>query len=717
MSGAYESELWFRVARLTPRLRAQVRLHRTIYRGQVWHVMQDRGSGRFHRFSPEAQVVISLLDGHRDMDTVWRIAQKELPEGALSQDDILRLLAQLHGADVLLGDVPPDLDEMLDRGRKTRRKKVLQSVMNPLALRIPMLDPDGFLTATAPLVRWIFSPVGLLLYLALLAWGLSRAVVEWEALTTNSLDRLLTAESLVLLLIAYPIVKLIHELGHAYAIKRWGGEVHEVGLMFLVFLPLPYVDASDSLAFSSKWRRATVAGAGILVELGLAAIAMIVWSEAEGGLTRAFAFNVMLIGGVSTLLFNGNPLLRFDGYFVLSDLLEIPNLAQRANKYLGYLIKRYLLGLDRAQNPATAPGEPFWFVTYALAAFAYRIFITIAILLLVSSRFFAFGIVLAIWAVILTFGVPLAKHLHFLFTAPALRRKRGRAIGVAALSVAALAALLFAVRLPQATVAQGIVTVDGDRALHAAVAGSVIDLAVPQGAEVATGDVLLHMADPLLDARVALLEATARERRLRLAAAATASAAAAATAREALTHAEADLALARERRDALTLRATAPGRVVWTDPRDLPGRFLQQGDLVGYVTTFRDPVIRAVVPEADADLVRSATRSVDLRFASRPETIHPVASLREVPELGAALPSLALAGPGGGPFVLDPASREGDAPRAIGNLLQMELTLAAATSHDTIGERVYVRFRHPPSPLAARLWRRGRQVFLDRFGL
>ena len=106
-------------------------------------------------------------------------------------------------------------------------------------------------------------------------------------------------------------MKALHELGHSYAVKRWGGEVHEIGIMFLVFMPVPYVDASESAGFQSKWQRAFVGAAGILVEIFLASLALFIWLNAEEGLVRAFAFNVMLIGGVSTLFFNGNPLLRF----------------------------------------------------------------------------------------------------------------------------------------------------------------------------------------------------------------------------------------------------------------------------------------------------------------------------------------------------------------------------------------------------------------------
>ena len=178
---------------------------------------------------------------------------------------------------------------------------------------------------------------------------------------------MLEPASLVALWFSYPLVKLLHEFGHAFAVKRWGGEVHEIGILFLVFMPIPYVDASAASVFPGKHRRMVVGAAGIAVELFLAAIATFVWVSVEPGWTRHVAYAVMLVGGVSTLLFNGNPLLRFDGYYVFADAVEIPNLASKANRYVASLAQRFVLGMRRARVPETSPGEAPWLVGYAIA--------------------------------------------------------------------------------------------------------------------------------------------------------------------------------------------------------------------------------------------------------------------------------------------------------------------------------------------------------------
>ena len=333
---------------MRPRLRSHVEIHRQRFRRETWFIVQDQHSGKYFRLSPAANLIASLMDGRRSLQSLWETACAQYPDDPPTQTEVIRLLSQLHHADLIAGDMPPDIAEMGERHHEQTRKSLMSRLRNPLALRFPLFDPDRFLGATLWMVRWLFTVWGFMLWLGLIITGVTLVALNWGALTGGLSDRILSAENIALIALAYPLIKAIHELGHAYATKVWGGEVHEIGLMFLVFIPVPYVDASSSAAFPEKWRRVIVGGAGIMVELALAAIAMIVWINVEPGLVRAFAFNVMLIGGVSTLLFNGNPLLRFDGYFVLADAVEIPNLGQRSSKYFWYIIQRYLFGLKEA---------------------------------------------------------------------------------------------------------------------------------------------------------------------------------------------------------------------------------------------------------------------------------------------------------------------------------------------------------------------------------
>ncbi len=210
MAGSLYSPSWYRVAQLRPRLRSHAMIHRQTFRGQLWYVLQDQTSGHYHRFSPSAHLVISLMDGARTVQEIWDLACTKLDEDVLTQDDVVRLMAQLYRSDVLHGDVPPDIVEMTERADQLRRRKLAMSLLNPLALRLPLLDPERFVSATYPLVRPLFGWFGVALFLSVVAAALSLVGLHWPALTENITDRVLAAESIVLLVITYPLVKALH---------------------------------------------------------------------------------------------------------------------------------------------------------------------------------------------------------------------------------------------------------------------------------------------------------------------------------------------------------------------------------------------------------------------------------------------------------------------------------------------------------------------------
>jgi putative peptide zinc metalloprotease protein len=708
------SPSWYRVAGLKPRLRSHVQLHRQSFREQVWYVIQDHATGRFHRFSPAAHFMIGLMNGKRTIAEIWQLAGDRLGDDLPSQGEVIQLLAKLHHADVMHCDVPPDVAEVARRSDTVRRKTTLQSVKNPMAVRIPLIDPDRFLTATMPLVRPLLGWPGLCLWLGVVGYGVMLAGIHWSALTEDVVDRVMSVENLALLVVAYPLVKAIHELGHGYAAKRWGAEVHDIGVMFLVLFPVPYVDASAASAFPNKWPRALVGAAGILVEVFLAALGMIVWVDLEPGIVRAFAFNVMLIAGVSTLLFNGNPLLRFDGYYVLADLVEIPNLGARSNRYLLYLIQRYLFGVQDVETPVTAPGERGWFLAYGLASLGYRLFIMSVIVLFIAGRFFVVGVILAIWASIMMVVVPIAKGAWFVLTNPQLHGRRGRASATSGMAIAAVLALVFVVPVPYATVAEGVVWVPERSILRAGAEGFVVRVTAEPNSQVRAGDPIVALEDPLLGSRVRVLKAQVQELELRHGAAYVRDRVGAELIRERLNQAVAELDLARQKARDLVLLSPTDGELLLPMAADLPERFVHKGETIGYVVGARDPIVRVIVPQSDVDLVRQRVRAVDVRFANNIDSVISASIKREVPAATDRLPSLALSTVGGGAIYLDPAD-PGAPDKALESLFQFDLQLPAGTPLRGLGERVYVRFDHGDEALARRLYRQIRQLFLNRF--
>ena len=229
------SNWWYRVASRKPKLRSHARLHRHRYRGEVWYLLQDSASSRVHRFTPAARLIIAMMDGNRSVDELWAIANRQLGENAPTQDEMIQLLGQLHAADLLQSDVTPDVAELFARGEREEKARYRRSFANPMAIRIPLLDPDAFLNRFRGLIGLIWSKWGGALWLAVVLPAALLIAPHWPELSNNFTDRILAVDNLFLLYFVFPIIKLLHELGHATATKAGGGEVHDMGIVLLVF--------------------------------------------------------------------------------------------------------------------------------------------------------------------------------------------------------------------------------------------------------------------------------------------------------------------------------------------------------------------------------------------------------------------------------------------------------------------------------------------------
>jgi len=503
------SSSWYRVAELRPRLRSHVRIHRHHYRGELSYVLEDRISRRMHRFNPAAHYVIGLMDGRRTVQQIWDAAIDRFGDDAPTQDETIRLLGQLHAAEVLQSEVTPDVAELLRRARKGKPRTWVQNLRSPLAVRIPLFDPDRFLERWLPWYRPLFGWWGFALWCLVVGWGVYAAASHWGELSRDFSDRVLAPQNLLLMWLVFPLLKLFHEFGHACATRSWGGEVHEMGIMFLVLMPIPYVDATAASAFRRTRRRVLVGAAGMVVEVFIASLALFLWLEVQPGVFRAVLYNVMLIAGVSTVFFNANPLLRYDGYYILSDLIQIPNLRNRAQQYLAHLVETRLFGLKLAEIEASR-GEKRWFVFFAIASFLYRTFIMLAIALFIASKYMIIGVLLALWALFASFVIPLAKGVGYLVAHARLRRNRLRALGVTTAIVGALAVLLFVVPVPLWNRAEGVIWVPDDALVRAGAEGFVTKVAVDPGSIVQRGRPLVLAENLELEPKIRVLEAQLR---------------------------------------------------------------------------------------------------------------------------------------------------------------------------------------------------------------
>ena len=709
---ALYSQSWYRVGGIKPRLRNHVQIHRQVFRDKEWFVLQDHSSGKFHRISSEAYFIIGLMDGKRTMGDIWEAACLHLEDSIPTQDEVINLLSQIHQFDGLQSDLLPDMNDLSQRNLREKRSKIVSYLASPTSLKFPLLDPDSFLTRTMPLVQPLFGWFGLILWVSVVIYGLLQAGIHWSELTSNITDQVLSLENLFILSLVYPVIKIIHEFGHAYAVKRWGGEVHDMGVMLLVFMPLPYVDATSSYSFRNKYQRMLVGAAGIMVELFLASLAIMVWLNVGPGAVRSIAYNVMLIGSVSTVLMNGNPLIRYDAYYILSDFLEIPNLASRSNAYLSYFIKRRLLGIKELASTAQTAGEACWLAAYGLASFIYRMIIMTAITIFIAGKFFIIGIVIALWTMISFILLPLVKVVRHMSADSLMQRYRVRAVFAGVIVAGLVIGVVAGMPIPSFTVVEGIVWVPEESQVVAGADSFIVKIIATPDSKVRRGDPLIFCEAPKLDKEVHLLKANLSEVEARYQLSRATDRAATGVLADELQKTRAELSHARERAGGLIIRSPSDGVFLLPLAEDLPGRYVKKGSPLGYTVDFSKAVIRIAVDQDYIELIRNKTRKVEGRLAGNLKTIIPATVVRDVPAASSELPSMALSIGGGGTIAMDPDKSA--KPQAFKKHFIFDVILPA-TEFNRVGERAFVRFDHFPETLAMRAYRNVRRVLIKKF--
>lgn len=713
------SDAWYRAATLRPVLRAQVRIHRHTYRGQRWHVVQDLTTGQFLRFDALAYRAISLMDGVRTVDDIWHLLVREHADAAPSQDDLIKLLTQLYQANLLRTDQRADVTELVERGERNRWNKLKSMFMNPMSVRIPLFSPDRFMGVVVSAVpAWVWTVVLALWTLLIVAGGVTVAM-HWQPLTDDLSAQVFTPEKMLSLVLIFPVLKAIHEFGHCLALKALGGTVHEVGLMFLIFVPIPYVEASQSYTFASKWQRMLVGAAGMIIEVGVAALCALLWVDASAGLFKSVLHQTLILASVTTVVFNANPLLRFDGYYILSDWLEMPNLANRANKVVQSWVKRRVFGVEE-NPPQETPGELRWLVPYAFGSHIYRLMVTFTIVLLVAEHYLGVGLVLAGWSLWNSILKPFFKYLQYLAVDPGLQGRRRRAVTATAATLLTTGAMAFGVPVDSATTAEGVVWASEQSRVRVPVSCFGDQQFVQPGERVKTGQPLFVCSDPGYQSEVQREAARLDEAQRKSALARTLDRVQWATSQSQVQLQSERLRRARERAKETVVVSPHDGWFVPASPALIEGRYLARGEVIAHVVERQHLSMMAVVSQATVDRVRQHTREVEVRLAQNIWTPYPSRVLREVPAGQRELPSLALAIEGGGEIGLDPkANAKGDKPEpvALDHFFQFELVPEQGLLPEHLGGRVYVRFEHPAEPMGVQWYRQVRQMFIRRFAV
>jgi len=709
------SESWYRIASERIFLRPVVNVRRQMFRGERWVVLENPFSNQYFRLRPEAYEFVARLSNERTVEQAWQECLNRFPDTAPGQEAVIQLLSQLYSANLLQYDTATDSAQLFERYKKRRQREIGFRFLNVMFMRFPLFDPDAFLIRTMPWVGKLISPMGALIWLLVVGSGVVVAINNFTDLRAQG-QGLLAPNNLFLLYLGLVLVKACHEFGHAYFCRKFGGEVHVMGIMLMIFTPMPYVDATSAWGFRERWKRMLVGGAGMIVELFIAAIALFFWAHSAPGVAHQLAYNIMFVASVSTLIFNVNPLMRFDGYYILSDWLDIPNLNQRALMHLRHLAETYLFGVKQSESPANSRSEAAWLTVFGITSGIYRVIVFAGILLAVSDRFLIVGMVMAAACLISWVATPAVQFFRYLTASSRLARVRTRAYLVTGALAAVLVILLALVPFPYSFRAPGVVMATQRVVLVTKAAGRVAAVLAKPGGQVQAGQPLVQLQNSELDLALAAAQARLDEVNVRFLQAMKENSADIAPLTALRASAEAQFSKLNADKTNLIVRAPFSG--VWVSPQmeERVGSWLERGGDMGLVLNPASYQFVATVMEEDVNgLFGRNIHGADVRLYGEAGVDLPVATWKVIPGAQQVLPSAALGWAAGGEVpVTTENNSQGD--KAVEPFFEVRGDLAAQKGITLLdGRSGKIRFQLANEPLLPRWIRRLWQVLQKRY--
>ena len=497
---------------------------RQVYQGQAWWVVKDPIALAYFRFRPEEYALLDMLDGSKSLEELKEHFEARFPPRRITVEELARFVATLHRSGLVIGDRPGQGPQLFERRRQRIWKQWVAWISNIMSLRFRGIDPDKILAKLDPWFGWLFTPPAVAAAMVFVSSALVLVLVNFETFRSKlpEFHQFFAAGNWLYLAIALAVTKVLHEFGHGLSCKHYGGECHEMGMMLLVFTPCLYCDVSDSWMLPSKWKRAAIGAAGMYVEVIIASIATYMWWNSHAGVFNQLCLDVMFVSSVSTILFNANPLLRYDGYYILSDVLEIPNLRQKANTILGRLASRLCLGIKQPEDPFLPQRNLGMFALYAVASSLYGWMVTASIFLFVWNVFKPYRLEVlgqllaagALWGLVVR---PVHGMIKFLNVPGRRDEVKSRNVMITAAVATAVVAAIALIPLPQRVWCAAELRPRGEETVYVSVAGTLETLSVKPGQVVARGAELARLTNVDLDLQIADLEGRAAQSRTRLA--------------------------------------------------------------------------------------------------------------------------------------------------------------------------------------------------------
>ena len=653
----------------------------------TYYHIEIPSSSKFFKIGYAEYIFISLLDGETSFAHALAISSQSLGSDALSEQQATEVLFWL-----LENGLAVTTDASVAPQTEDEKKQGIWKNLNPFWMKIPLGKPDRLLDHANGLLGWIFHPTAILISLLAMGLAVVSLITQWDRFAVSA-GALFSTSNWIWMLITWVVLKIVHEFAHAIVCKRLGGTVKQTGIIFILFAPLAYVDVTSSWRFQSRWRRIAVAVAGMYVELLIAAICLFFWTYTRNELVAYHLVNVVMMASISTLLFNANPLMRFDGYFVLADFWGIPNLYQEGGKAVTKSINWIFYGQHETAKRCEVHRLPRLIRVYGFACAIWKVLVFAGLFVAASVMFGGWGILLCLLGAISSVILPLAR----MFKDMAVRLKqRPESILRAAMVWAAL--LMLGASLwwfvPNSFSARNPCVVDfrDSAKIRAHSAGFVAEIFVEQGQTVETGQPLLRMENRELKTEVAQLQAILKQREVEERIAKNSNDPSAAQVARENRYATVKMLQEKESEyDRLWVRAPIEGTVVARGLDDLKGSYFGRGD---FLLSVADETDKEIVISVSSDNLTSVTElvgeSIPVELGSRKKIMATIS--RVDPLASVELREPKLASPNGGSLAVKPVSSERQSENRRFELLKPRFHVVANISpenarHLFCGER------------------------------
>jgi len=640
-------------------LRPELEVTRQLFQGRVFYIIRDPITLESHKITLENYEIFIRLRRESSLGETFRDLVEEGKLTSGQEEDFYRFVYQLHEIGFL--QLPfSDGKRLYRRFLLKKRGQWFRRLAAPFFLQIPLLNPDNLLDRSALIFRALFSRPFFILWILVVGSAGLLAVGLWSDLTSRFYE-LFAIQNLIALWVCLILIKALHELGHACACKAFGGTVPEMGVYLIALTPCAYVDASSSWGFSRKWERIVVCLAGIYVELFVAAIAVFIWSFTGPGFLNSLMQNIVFLASVTTIGFNLNPLMRFDGYYTLSDILEIPNLRQRSGACARSLLKRIFLGIK--EDPGDeGPFNRIFLFFFGIASWCYRLTVVLFLCSLVAGKLFLLGLVLAELYISIELYRLLRRLFRYLLFSSQTASRRLRALTITIIITACLPVGLFILPASSHVVVGGVVSAEEKTVILVERPGFLKALHCRDGDVVRPGELIAELEDPAFQRALIEAEAKVRRSRIRVRALEAGDQGLASKERRFLQFHQKNLDTWRAEREKLRIRAPRKGMLLnGLTERDV-GRYLGPGEPVATLASGRR-IVECYLREDQVEEARPAEGApVQFLPAEDPSNVYQGTILRVRSAREHRIEAVELTQAGGGEIPVDPITRETPGP-------------------------------------------------------